>query len=141
MLVAAGKADASDVRVAKALAGGTVNLLVPAEGAQLGVQDKMAEIKKKLGIDVKMTALAVGPLNEKLAQSVKLSKGNYDVISVLGFTVAAFVGRRLLHAAQLARQEAAGELRVPEATSPPASSSTSATSTRRRRRSAGRRCT
>ncbi|MDX6560200.1 MAG: hypothetical protein QOD65_14, partial [Gaiellales bacterium] len=44
MLVAAGKADASDVRVAKGLAGGKVNLLIPAEGAQLGVQEKMAEM-------------------------------------------------------------------------------------------------
>jgi multiple sugar transport system substrate-binding protein len=92
MLVAAGKADASDVRVAKGLAGGTVNLLIPAEGAQLGVQDKLSDMKKKLGVNVKMTALAVGPLNEKLAQSVKLKKGNYDAISVLGFTVAQFVG-------------------------------------------------
>jgi len=92
MLVAAGKADASDVRVAQGLAGGTVNLLIPAEGAQLGVQDKIADMKKKLGVTVKMTALAVGPLNEKLAQSVKLKKGNYDAISVLGFTVAQFVG-------------------------------------------------
>ncbi|MDX6600780.1 MAG: multiple sugar transport system substrate-binding protein [Gaiellales bacterium] len=92
MLVAAGKADASDVRVAKGLAGGKVNLLIPAEGAQLGVQEKMAEMKKRLGVDVKMTALAVGPLNEKIAQTLKLSKGNYDAISVLGFTVAAFVG-------------------------------------------------
>src|SRR4051794_13821756 len=50
MLVAAGKADASDVRVAKGLAGGTVNLLIPAEGAQLGVQDKLSDMKKKLGV-------------------------------------------------------------------------------------------
>jgi ABC-type glycerol-3-phosphate transport system substrate-binding protein len=92
MLVATDKADASDVRVAKGLAGGTVNLLIPAEGAQLGVQDKLSDIKKTLGINVKMTALAVGPLNEKLAQSVKLPQGNYDAISVLGFTVAQFVG-------------------------------------------------
>ena len=92
MLVAADKADASDLRVAQGLAGGTVNLLIPAEGAQLGVQDKIADMKKTLGVNVKMTALAVGPLNEKLAQSVKLKKGNYDAISVLGFTVAQFVG-------------------------------------------------
>ena len=47
MLVAADKADASDLRVAQGLAGGTVNLLIPAEGAQLGVQDKIADIKKR----------------------------------------------------------------------------------------------
>ena len=39
-----------------------------------------------------MTALPVGPLNEKLTQSVKATTGTYDVISVLGFTVAQFVG-------------------------------------------------
>jgi len=92
MLAAAGKATAADLRVASALAGGTVNLLVPAEGAEKGIQDKFGEIKSRFGIDVKMTALPVGPLIEKLAQSVKAPTGTYDLISVLGFTVAAFVG-------------------------------------------------
>lgn len=92
MLVAAGQATASDRRAARGLAGSTVNLLVPAEGAQLGVQDKMAEMKKRFGIDVKMTALPVGPLLEKGGQSIKSSSGTYDLISVLGFTVAAWVG-------------------------------------------------
>lgn len=92
MLAAAGKATAADLRAAGALAGGTVNLLVPAEGAEKGVQDKFGEIKQRFGIDVKMTALPVGPLLEKLSQSVKASTGTYDLISVLGFTVAQFVG-------------------------------------------------
>ena len=92
MLTAAGKATAADLKVAGSLAGGTVNLLVPAEGAEKGIQDKFGEIKSRFGIDVKMTALPVGPLNEKLSQSVKATTGTYDLISVLGFTVAAFVG-------------------------------------------------
>ena len=92
MLAAAGKATAGDMHEARRLAGSTVNLLVPAEGAQLGVQEKMAYMKKQFGIDVKMTALPVGPLNEKLSASVKASTGTYDLISVLGFTVSAFVG-------------------------------------------------
>jgi multiple sugar transport system substrate-binding protein len=92
MLAAAGKATAADLRVAGALAGGTVNLLVPAEGAEKGIQDKFGEIKSRFGIDVKMTALPVGPLLEKLGQSVKAPTGTYDLISVLGFTVAQFVG-------------------------------------------------
>lgn len=92
MLAAAGKATAADLRIASALAGGTVNLLVPAEGAEKGIQDKLGEIKKRFGIDVKMTALPVGPLIEKLNQSVKAPTGTYDLISVLGFTVSAFVG-------------------------------------------------
>jgi multiple sugar transport system substrate-binding protein len=92
MLAAAGVANAGDLREARRLAGGTVNFLVPAEGAQVGVQDKFSYIKKQFGIDVKMTALPVGPLNEKLSASVKASTGTYDLISVLGFTVAQFVG-------------------------------------------------
>jgi hypothetical protein len=52
MLAAAGKATAADLRVAGALAGGTVNLLVPAEGAEKGIQDKFGEIKSRVGIDV-----------------------------------------------------------------------------------------
>lgn len=92
MLTAVGKATASDTRAAARLAGGTVNLLVPAEGAEKGVRDKFGEIKQRFGIDVKMTALPVGPLIEKTNQSVKASTGTYDAISVLGFTVANFVG-------------------------------------------------
>jgi multiple sugar transport system substrate-binding protein len=92
MLAVTGKATAGDLHEARRLAGSTVNLLVPAEGAQLGVKDKMAYMKKQFGINVNMTALPVGPLNEKLLASVKQSSGTYDLISVLGFTVAGFVG-------------------------------------------------
>ncbi len=92
MLAAAGKATAGDLHESRRLAGSTVNFLVPSEGAQLGVKDKMAYMKKTFGINVNMTALPVGPLNEKLAASVKGSSGTYDLISVLGFTVADFVG-------------------------------------------------
>ena len=38
MLVAAGKATAADTRAATRLAGSTINLLVPAEGADKGVR-------------------------------------------------------------------------------------------------------
>ena len=92
MLKAAGVAYAGDLRAAERLAGGTVNLLVPAEGAQLGVQDKLSYIKTQFGLDVKMTALPVAPLNEKLNASIKAPTGTYDLVSVLGFTVAQFVG-------------------------------------------------
>jgi len=92
MLVAAGKATAADERAARGLAGGTVNLLIPAEGADKGVRDKLGEIKKRFGLNVNVTALAVGPLIQKLDQSVKAPTGTYDAISVLGFTVAQFVG-------------------------------------------------
>ena len=92
MLTAAGVATAGDKREASRLAGSTVNLLIPAEGAQVGVGDKLPLIKKLYGIDVKITALGVGPLIEKLSASVKAPTGTYDLASVLGFTVAQFVG-------------------------------------------------
>jgi ABC-type glycerol-3-phosphate transport system substrate-binding protein len=89
MLAAAGKADAS---AGRAFAGKTVSILVAAEGDDKGVQDKIPFIKKQFGIDVKMTALPVGPLNEKLSQNVKAPTSSFDAIMVLGFTVSAFVG-------------------------------------------------
>lgn len=92
VLTAAGKATAADRSAARGLAGGTVNLLVAAEGDEKGIQDKIAYIKKTFGIDVKMTALPVGPLLEKANQSIKAGTGTYDAIMVLGFVVAAMVG-------------------------------------------------
>jgi multiple sugar transport system substrate-binding protein len=89
MLAAAGKADAA---AGRAFAGKTISILVAAEGDDKGVQDKIPEIKKRFGIDVKMTALPVGPLNEKLSQNVKAPTSSFDAIMVLGFTVSAFVG-------------------------------------------------
>ena len=89
MLAAAGRADAA---AGRAFAGQTVSILVAAEGDDKGVRDKIPEIKKRFGIDVKMTALPVGPLNEKLSQNVKAPTSSFDAIMVLGFTVSAFVG-------------------------------------------------
>src|SRR5580765_1883713 len=56
ILAAAGKADAA---AGRAFAGTTVNILIAAEGDDLGVKDKIGEIKKRFGIDLKYTALAV----------------------------------------------------------------------------------
>ena len=92
ILAATGKATAADLGAARSLAGSTVNILVAAEGDEKGVQDKIGEIKKRFGIDVKMTALAVGPLIEKSNQSFKAPTGTYDAVMVLGFTVAQMVG-------------------------------------------------
>lgn len=92
VLVGAGKATAADRAAARGLAGGVVNILVAAEGDEKGVKDKIGEMKKRFGIDVKMTALPVGPLIEKTNQSVKASSGTFDAVMVLGFTVSAFVG-------------------------------------------------
>src|SRR5436190_4792312 len=89
MLAAAGRADAAAGRT---FAGKTISILVAAEGDDKGVRDKIPEIKRRFGIDVKMTALPVASLNEKLSQNVKAPTSSYDAIMVLGFTVAQFVG-------------------------------------------------
>jgi multiple sugar transport system substrate-binding protein len=89
MLAAAGKADAA---AGRAFADQTVSILVAAEGDEKGVRDKIPEIKKRFGIDVKMTALPAAALNEKLSQNVKAPTSSFDAIMVLGFTVSAFVG-------------------------------------------------
>lgn len=89
MLAAAGVADAAPDR---RFAGKSISILVAAEGDDKGVRDKIGDMKQKLGIDVKMTALPVGPLNEKLSQNVKAPTSSFDAIMVLGFVVSAFVG-------------------------------------------------
>jgi len=76
----------------KPFEGKTVRALIVAEGDDKAVQDKIPEIKELLGIDLEMTALAVGPLIEKANQSLKAPEGSFDIINVLGFTVSQMVG-------------------------------------------------
>jgi hypothetical protein len=68
ILAGAGKASAAEQR---RFAGQTVNILIAAEGDDKGVHDKVGEIKKRFGIDLKYTALPVGPLIEKANQNLK----------------------------------------------------------------------
>jgi multiple sugar transport system substrate-binding protein len=89
MLAAAGKASAADSRI---FAGQTVNILIAAEGDDLGVKDKIGEIKKRFGIDLKYTALAVAALVPKANQNLHAPTSSYDAMMVLGFTVTQMVG-------------------------------------------------
>lgn len=90
---AAGATEAATSAPAeKPYEGKTVRALIVAEGDDKAVQDKIPEIKEQLGINVEMTALAAGPLNEKAAQSLNAAEGSFDLINVLGFTVSQFVG-------------------------------------------------
>src|SRR5438128_12066006 len=89
ILAAAGKASAAEVR---AFAGTTVNILIAAEGDDKGVHDKIGEIKQRFGIDLKYTALAVGPLLAKANQNLNAPTSSYDAIMVLGFAVTQMVG-------------------------------------------------
>ncbi len=92
MLAAAGKAGAGGFGAAMPYAGQTVSILVAAEGDEKGVKDKIGTIKKRFGIDLKMTALAVGPLIEKANQNLKAPTSSFDAMMVLGFTVSQMVG-------------------------------------------------
>jgi multiple sugar transport system substrate-binding protein len=89
MLAAAGKASAAGL---EQFAGQTISILIAAEGDEKGVQDKLATIKKRYNINVKVTALGVGPLIEKANQNLKAPTSSFDAINVLGFTVAQMVG-------------------------------------------------
>ncbi len=92
MLAAAGKAGAATSGAARAFAGQTISILVASEGDEKGVQDKLGTIKHRFGIDVKMTALPVGPLIEKANQNLKAPTSSFDAIMVLGFSVTQMVG-------------------------------------------------
>src|SRR5438552_2328183 len=89
ILAGAGKASAAETR---RLAGTTVNILIAAEGDDKGVHDKVGEVKKRFGIDLKYTALAVGPLIAKANQNLNAPTSSYDAMMVLGFTVTQMVG-------------------------------------------------
>src|SRR5690348_4164819 len=89
ILAGAGKASAAETR---RFAGQTVNILIAAEGDDRGVHDKVGEVKQRFGIDLKYTALAVGPLIAKANQNLNAPTSSYDAMMVLGFTVTQMVG-------------------------------------------------
>src|SRR5262245_61804829 len=89
ILAGAGRASAAERR---RFAGTTVNILIAAEGDDKGVHDKVGEIKQRFGIDLKYTALAVGPLIAKANQNLSAPTSSYDAMMVLGFTVTQMVG-------------------------------------------------
>ncbi len=91
MLAALGR-DAAHAAITKQLAGTTINALIVAEGDDKGVKDHIPLIKKQLGIDLKMTALSVGPLIEKENQNLKAPTSAFDIMQVLGFSVSQMVG-------------------------------------------------
>src|SRR5437660_5426879 len=89
ILAGAGKASAAEGR---RFAGTTVNILIAAEGDDKGVHDKVGEIKKRFGIDLKYTALPVAGLIPKANQNLSAPTSSFDAIMVLGFTVTQMVG-------------------------------------------------
>src|SRR5262249_29307074 len=91
ILGALGSAE-GDAAIRQRLGGQTISILIPSEGDEKSVQDKLGTIKQRFGIDIKVTALPVGPLIEKANQNLKAPTSAFDAIDVLGFSVSQMVG-------------------------------------------------
>jgi multiple sugar transport system substrate-binding protein len=79
-------------------AGETVRIaLVDGERDDLGLRDKIPEIKERMGLDVELTTMALGALLESNNQNLRAPESAFDVLHVLGFSVAGTVGAGLFH--------------------------------------------
>ena len=73
--------------------GTTVNaLMVSGEDDAEPLRDAVPAIKKLFGINLVVTDLEIGAMHDKALASLRAGIGTYDVIDVLGFWVAEFVG-------------------------------------------------
>lgn len=70
--------------------------LVDGERDELGLRDKMPEIKQNMGIDVEVTTMALGALLESNNQNLRAPESAFDILHVLGFSVAGTVGADLV---------------------------------------------
>jgi multiple sugar transport system substrate-binding protein len=71
--------------------------IVDGERDELGLRDKIPEIKERMGIDVELTTMALGALLESNNQNLRAPESAFDVMHVLGFSVAGTVGAGLFH--------------------------------------------
>lgn len=69
--------------------------IVDGERDDLGLKDKIGEIKERMGIDVELTTMALGALLESNNQNLRAPESAFDVLHVLGFSVAGTVGADL----------------------------------------------
>ncbi len=69
--------------------------MVDGERDDSGLKDKKDEIKEKMGIDVELTTLALGALLESNNQNLRAPESAFDILHVLGFSVAGTVGADL----------------------------------------------
>lgn len=80
-----------------ACAGKVVRIaLVDGERDDFGLRDKEAEIEAATGIDIQLTTMALGQLNESLAQNLRAPESAFDIIHTIGFNVAGTAGAGLL---------------------------------------------
>jgi multiple sugar transport system substrate-binding protein len=77
-------------------AGCTVDiLLVDGERDQNGLLDREAELEAATGIDINVTALALGNEVEAVGQAIRADESPFDIVDVLGFFIAGSVGTGL----------------------------------------------
>ena len=69
--------------------------LVDGERDEAGLKDKIGDIKATMGIDVELTTMALGALLESNNQNLRAPESAFDVLHVLGFSVAGTVGAGL----------------------------------------------
>lgn len=70
-------------------------VLVDGERDELGLKDKTPEIKERMGIDIELTTMALGALLESNNQNLRAPESAFDILHVLGFSVAGTVGADL----------------------------------------------
>ncbi len=79
-----------------AYAGSTVKvILVDGERDEQGLKAKIPEIQEKMGITVELTTQALGALLESNNQNLRAPESAFDIMHVLGFSVAGTVGADL----------------------------------------------
>ena len=61
-----------------------------------GVRDHIDEIRERFGIELQVTDLALGDLLAKNAETLRAPQSEYEIVHVLGFTVAGVSGAGLL---------------------------------------------
>lgn len=61
-----------------------------------GVRDHIDEIRDRFGIELEVTEFALGDLIAKNAETLRAPQSEFDIVHVLGFTVAAVSGAGLL---------------------------------------------
>lgn len=80
-----------------ACAGKVVRIaLVDGERDDLGLRDKEAEIEAATGLDIQLTTMALGQLNESVAQNLRAPESAFEIVHTIGFNVAATAGAGLL---------------------------------------------
>ena len=79
-----------------AFTGSTVKVvLVDGERDEVGLKAKIPEIKTTMGITVELTTMALGALLEANNQNLRAPESAFDIMHVLGFSVAGTVGADL----------------------------------------------